>query len=253
MDPEPKKPRTRAQDDDDVVEGEVVDPRRPTRVAADLIREPPTALAHAPATGVVVYAAAAGLASIVPVPFLDSLLTGVARGSAVRRIAARRGVRLSHDARRTLAGVSITRPTGTGAARLLRMALSRALSPIRIASRLEDATATVLSSLLLDHYLATEERRLGAPLDEIEARRIRNAMEAAFSASGLESLRSLPLGALEILVRAARAALALDAEDRGPVERFVDALLDGAADAPSEWIERLRVLFDQALVRERPS
>ena len=235
-----------------MLEGELVDAPK-TRVSRDLARETPTALAHAPASGVVVYAAAAGLASIVPVPFLDSLLTGVARGSAVRRIAARRGVRLSHGARRTLAGVSITRPTGTGAARLLRMALSRALSPVRIASRLEDAGATALSALLLDHYLATEERRVGAPLEDGEALRIRAAMEAAFASGGLESIRGLPLGGLDILVRAAKAAVALDAEDRGPVERFVDALLDAVADAPSEWFERLRVLFDEALVRERPS
>jgi hypothetical protein len=253
VDPEPKKTRPREQTDDDVVEGEVVDARPRTRVSADLVRETPTALAHAPASGVVVYAAAAGLASILPIPFLDGLLTGVARGSAVRRIAARRGVRLSHEARRTLAGVSITRPTGTGTARLLRMALSRALSPIRIASRLEDATATAHSALLLDHYLGTEERRVGAPLEETEARRVRAAMEAAFSSGGLESLRALPLGAVDILMRAAKAAMALDPEDRGPVERFVDALLDAAADAPSEWFERLRVLFDEALVRGRPS
>lgn len=257
MDPEPKKPRPREQTEEaeaEVVEGEVVaTPRPPTRVAATLVRGTPTALAHAPASGVVVYAAAAGMASIIPIPFLDGLVTGVARGSAVRRIAARRGVRLSHEARRTLAGVSITRPTGTGTARLLRIALSRALSPIRIASRLEDAAATALSALLLDHYLLTEERRVGAPIEEREARRVRNAMEEAFSAGGLESLRALPLGALEILMRAARAAMALDPEDRGPVERFVDALLDAAADAPSEWFERLRTLFDEALVRERPS
>lgn len=252
MDSEPKKARPRAHAEDEVVEAEVVDARPPTRVAP-LVRETPRARAHAPASGVVVYAAAAGLASIVPVPFLDGLLTGVARGSAVRRIAARRGVRLSHDARRTLAGVSMTRPTGTGTARLLRMALSRALSPVRIASRLEDAAATALSALLLDHYLATEERRVGAPLEETEARRVRAAMEAAFSSGGLESLKALPLGALEILMRSAKAAMALDAEDRGPVERFVDALLDAVADAPSDWIERLRVLFDEALVRERPS
>jgi hypothetical protein len=249
----PKAAQETALDEEEgvVVEGEVVPAPPPTRV--EIVAQPPRTLTHAPASGVVVYAAAAGLASIVPVPFLDGLLTGVARGSAVRRIAARRGVRLSHEARKTLAGVSITRPTGTGAARLLRMALARAVSPIRIASRLEDAFATVLSSLLLDHYLATEERRVGAPMDDREARRVRTAMEEAFSSSGLESLRSVPLGALEIVVRAAKAAMALDPEDRGPVERFVDALLDGAADAPSEWLERLRVLFDEALVRERPS
>jgi hypothetical protein len=259
VDPERKRAPRPAEPVDDSLDDDLVE-RPETRVHDhdrddDLVHDPrpPTALAHAPASGVVVYAAAAGLASIVPVPFLDGLLTGVARGSAVRRIAARRGVRLSHDARRTLAGVSITRPTGTGTARLLRIALSRAMSPIRIASRLEDATATALSALLLDHYLTTEERRVGAPLEDAEAHRVRTAMEAAFASGGLESLRSLPVGALEILVRAARAAVALDIEDRGPVERFVDALLDGVADAPSEWLERLRVLFDEALVRERPS
>ncbi len=238
------------QADAELVEAEAEDARPRTRVAQELTREPPRTLAQAPTTGVAVYAAAAGLVSIVPIPFIDSVLTGIARGSAVRRIAGRRGVRLTHEARKTLAGISITRPTGTGAARLLRMALSRALSPVRIASRLEDATATVLSSILLDHYLATSDRRRGSPLDEREARRVRDAMEAAFAASGLESLRTLPLGAFEVVASAARAAFAIDAEDRGPVERFVDTLLDGAADAPSEWSERLRVLFDEEFARE---
>jgi hypothetical protein len=234
----------------ELVDAEIEEPRPRTRVAQELTREPPRALAQAPTTGVAVYAAAAGLVSVVPIPFVDGILTGVARGSAVRRIAGRRGVRLTREARKTLASISITRPTGTGAARLLRMALSRALSPIRIASRVEDATATVLSAILLDHYLATSSRRVGSPLDDREARRVRDAMESAFSASGLESLRTLPLGALDVFLGAGRAAFAIDSEDRGPVERFVDTLLDGAADAPSEWSERLRVLFDEALVRE---
>ena len=189
-------PRARELEDAEVEETSV---RPPTRVAVDLSRETPRALATAPSAGVVVYAAAAGLASVVPVPFLDGILSGMARGSAVRRIAARRGVRLTREARRTLAGVSLTRPTGTGTARLLRVALSRALAPVRIASRIEDATATVLCALLLDHYLATRDRRLGAPLDDLEARRVREAMESALAAGGLESLRSLPLGALEVV------------------------------------------------------
>ena len=87
-------------------------------------------------------------------------------------------------------------------------------------------------------------------MDQPEARRVRDAMETAFSASGLESLRTLPLGMLDVMMGAGRAAFAIDSEDRGPVERFVDTLLDGAADAPSEWSERLRVLFDEALAKE---
>src|SRR3972149_2108562 len=52
---------------------------------------PPAARAAGP--GMAIYAAAAGLATAVPVPFVDGVLAGLARGAAMRRTAARRGVR----------------------------------------------------------------------------------------------------------------------------------------------------------------
>jgi hypothetical protein len=41
-----------------------------------------------------------------------------------------------------------------------------------------------------------------------------------------------------------------DLEARGFIERFVDHLLDGAADAPSDVFQRVCDLFDVAMARE---
>ena len=217
--------------------------------SSPLARETPRALSRQGSGGAAVYAAAAGVVSAVPVPFLDGILGGIARGSAMRRVAARRGVRLSREARKVLAHVSLTHSTGSGPARLLRAALSRALAPIRFMSRAEEAGASFLSALVFDHYLQTSERREGAPVGEAEALRIRAAMEAAFTNGGLEALRAVPVGALEALIRAGKDAAKPDLEDRGIVERFMDSLLDGAADAPSDVFSRMCELFDAALLR----
>lgn len=215
--------------------------------AAPLVRETPRALARPSTAGAAVYAAAAGVVSAVPVPFVDGILGGIARGSAMRRVASRRGVRLSREARKVLSQVSLSRSTGSGPARFLRAALSRALAPIRIASRFEEAGATFLAALVFDHYLASSGRRPGAPVGEAEALRVRAAMERAFVDGGLEALRSVPVGTFETLLRAGKDSLQPDLEDRGLVERFVDHLLDGAADAPSDVFQRVCDLFDTAM------
>src|SRR5262245_3462322 len=65
---------------DTEVEAEIVE-------SHEIARETPRALARPATAGVVVYAAAAGAASVVPVPFVDALLARLARGSAMRRVA----------------------------------------------------------------------------------------------------------------------------------------------------------------------
>ncbi len=232
-----------------VIDAEVVDPT-PT---ATLVKETPRALARPSTAGAAVYAAAAGAVSAVPIPFLDGILGGIARGSAMRRVASRRGIRLSREARKVLSQVSLSRSTGTGPARFLRAALSRALAPIRIASRMEEAGATFLAALVFDHYLASSSRRPGAPVGEAEALRVRAAMEQAFVDGGLEALRSVPMGALDTLINAGKDSMQPDLEDRGLVERFVDHLLDGAADAPSDVFQRMCDLFDAAMERSESS
>ncbi len=230
---------------------ETIDPTEPRSGAErpSIGREPPRALARSSTSGAVVYAAAAGALSAVPVPLVDGFLGSMARGSAMRRVASRRGVHLSRQARKTLSQVSLSRPTGRGPGRFIRAALSRALAPIRIASRLEEAAATFLAALVFDHYLATSSRRLGSPVGGAEALQVRAAMEQAFVDGGLEALRAIPMGALEVLYHAGRDSLRPDLEDRGLVERFIDNVLDGAADAPSDVFERVCYLFDAAMLQ----
>jgi hypothetical protein len=75
-------------------------------------------------------------------------------------------------------------------------------------------------------------------------------MEQAWADSGLEALRTIPMGLVDVVARAFKAALQLDTEGRGPVERFVDALLDGAADAPEDLVQRMRDHFDAAMAAQ---
>jgi len=235
-----------SRSEDRIAESMLDDGERPSTLVHGA---PPVALDRPGTSGAVVYATAAGLLAAVPIPLLDGALAGIARGSAVRRVAARRGVRISRDARDVLSRVGITRHVGTGPARLIRIALSRALAPVRIASRIEDASASFFTVVLLDHYLRTGDRRPGAPLGGLEAERVRAAMEDAIAHGGLDALRSVPNGVVELAYRSVRAAIDVDAEDRGPIERLIDTFLDGIADAPAGTIERLTEHFDAAMAR----
>jgi hypothetical protein len=202
----------------------------------------------APRVGV--YAAAAGLATAVPLPFADRVLSGLARGAALRRVAKRHGVRLTRGARDILSGGRVSQdPKG----RWLRSAISSALAPLRIASRVDDAVSTWAAAILLDHHLTTAERPRGAPLSRDEAVAIRHAMDSAEVHAVLEALRLAPSGVARAIGDALRAAVELDTEDRSPVERAVDTLLDAAADSPESILERLRGAFDHAMRQEDES
>lgn len=199
---------------------------------------------------VTVYAAVAGLASAVPVPLLDTVLSELARGAAMRRVAKRHGVVLTPDARAVLAGPGAVHATSTERGRMLKSALATVLAPFRIAARIEDAVGTLLSAVLLDYFLRKPERPRGAALTEAEARRVRAAIERAIADSGFDALKTIPLGLVRVIRRAFDALLSPDAESRSPLERFVDALLDGLADAPDELVDTLIHNFDEALARD---
>lgn len=200
-------------------------------------------------SGMGVYAAAAALSSVVPVPLLDQMLSRLARGAAMRRVARRHGVRLTGEAREVLARTGSPDRRRAISMGLLRRAATRLLPPLRIAARLDDAVETFAAALLLDHYLGRGGREQGAPLGTEEARRVRRAMDEAMGSGPLESLRDAPGGLWRAVVGAGRAAATPDLEDRSPAERLVDALLDAAADAPGELGDDLRGAFDRALGR----
>ena len=119
--------------------------------------------ARAPRVGV--HALATAAAGALPVPGLDRYLRALTRGAALRRVASRRGVRLTPDARRILAAP----PSASSKRRVAGMLLRRFAAPMRLVARAEDATAVLADAHLLDGYLreAAERgwRRRGAPLD----------------------------------------------------------------------------------------
>jgi hypothetical protein len=221
-------------------------PRAPTTV-------PPAhdvALSPGGAEGVLVYAALAGLLASLPVPLLDDLAVGLARGAALRRVARRHGVVLGREARDVLraphaaSGGGVRERSGG----LVRSLLRRAVAPMRALSRVEQVVGTVLAAVLLDHYLARRPRTAGC-VGVAEARRVRAAIDEALSVGAVAVLRDLPSGLRTTLRTATDHAGGVDPEGRRLLERLTDALMDALADAPAAAAERLRAAFDAALAR----
>ncbi len=209
---------------------------------ADPDSEPDVDLA--PSLGV--YAAASGLASAVPILGLDRALGALARGAAIRRVSARRGVRLTREARSIL---SHAPPRANGSARLLGKVLARATAPLRIASRLDDALSTWAIAVLLDHHLASDARPAHAPIGADEARRIQRAASSAEVEGALAVLRATPGSIARTLGDAVRSVGTADQEDRTPAERFADVLLDAVARSPAGARAQLIDAFDAAKAR----
>ncbi|MGE0789567.1 MAG: hypothetical protein AB7S26_28100 [Sandaracinaceae bacterium] len=209
-----------------------------------------TPLARQASASVTVYAAVTGLAGAIPVPLLDSMLGELSRGAAMRRVAARHGVTLTPDARAILAGPGTVGVTSSERGRLVKMALSSVLAPFRVAARLEDAMGTLFAAVLLDHYLARPDRPMGASVTLAEAQRVRSATQIAIGEAGFDALRAVPVGLGGVLKKGFDAARAPDPEGRSIVERFVDAVLDGFADAPVDLLDTLSLQFDRALERD---
>ena len=72
----------------------------------------------------------------------------------------------------------------------------------------------------------------------------------AVEEAGFDALKTIPAGLWQILRRAFDALVNADEEGRSPIERFVDAVLDGFADAPDDLVDALTLQFDLALEQE---
>ncbi len=209
----------------------------------DIARGGRTAVAP-PSASLAVYASAAGIVGFVPLPLVDELLGDLARGSAMRRVAARHNVSLLPEARELLSK-PISRPRKNG--RLLRSIVSRLAAPLRIVSRVEDGATAFASARLLDHYLATSERRLGSAIHLEEAKEIRNAMQRALGETVVRAVRDAPASFFRVVADVARGVTKEDDERRTILERMMDTLLDAAAEAPPNVGDELVGRFEEAL------
>jgi hypothetical protein len=195
-----------------------------------------------------VYAAVSSLVATVPLPILDRWLVTLVRGAAMRRVAERHGVRLTPKARTVLSGTSASNEKSSRARSLVRTAVERVLSPLRVVGRIEDAIGTVIAASLFDYYLATADR--AGPITEAEAKRVRKAIESAEIRGLFLALRSAPGAAADLVTTSVKTVVRAD-DDRTPAERLADALLEGLSRAPDGFLERARLAFDRAL--EEPS
>jgi hypothetical protein len=153
-------------------------------------------------------------------------------------------VRLTPKARTVLSGTSASKQTGSKTRRLVRTAVERVLSPLRVVGRIEDAIGTVIAASLFDYYLATAER--AGPVTEAEAKRVRAAIESAEIRGLFLALRSAPGAAADLVTTSVKTIVESD-DDRTPAERLADALLEGLSRAPDGFLDRARRAFDRAL------
>ena len=203
--------------------------------------------------GVGTNAAAAGLATLIPIPWLDDRVAAIARGSALRRMARRHGVVLTPDARRMLAKPTLEKQTPPGklAARALRFVASRLAAPVRAGGVASETTRTLVFARLLDRYLAEAPargwRQPESALGGTEARRLRVAFGKGMQAIPAEAFESSP----SLLGGAGRGLGTVfsreDAEDRSSLERLVDVLLDGGADSLDTVVDLVWDRFVEAL------
>lgn len=197
---------------------------------------------------VTVYAAAAGLASAVPIPFIDGLVARAARGGAMRRVAKRHGVVLTPGARRVLEQAGTDRDPKVRGYKVVRSIVQRIWLPLVAMDRLEEGLASLASSLLFQRYLEAEGIPSGATIDEFEAQRVRVAIDAALLGGVGDALRAAPEGLRELGRALAQAARTVhDDEGRGRHEAVLDTLLDAIADVPEGVFDTLVARFDRAL------
>lgn len=199
--------------------------------------------------GLGVYAAAAAFLSGIPLPVVDGVLSDAARGAAFRRVAEAHGVRLGAGARSALvAQTYMPKSSGRTLARAARSIAQRAFIPARVATRIEMAARSMVETRLFSLYLDVAPRREGAPLGVHEAERIRAAMNESLR-EGLADVTAALASRLKQAGSALRGLRRADDphDDRAPLERLVDALLDVAADLPLEAQGPLEARFLGAL------
>jgi hypothetical protein len=185
------------------------------------------------------HAALAAAASALPLPIVGGVLGRAARGSALRRILRRHGVRFGPGARAELSRFRV----GSGK-RSLSFVISR-VPGVGMAARLREGVATWIAARLLERHLARSSP--DAVLSEAEARRLREALDGCFEDGFSADMLRLGGQALRLSGRTLGAPFRDDLEGRPPHLRAVDTLLDGLADLPAELFSDFEARFDAAL------
>jgi hypothetical protein len=194
----------------------------------------------------------AGAAGLVPLPYLDDLLSGTVRGGMIRALAERRQVDVDPAAVAELstpAGSRLLSAANLGAlAWGTRRAWRRVAASLLVVRRADEAVQTFQIGTLFDHYCA--QHHVGLGLDAARAAVLRSAMDEAVHAAHRGSVERVfrralraPVVAVAGLIGLPRGARALWLRLRGgPVEPVeIVQLADDAHPAAVEsrgWLRR---------------
>jgi hypothetical protein len=195
-----------------------------------------------------VYALLGASAASVPLPWVPDALLGRVRGSLLHEVATRHGVTLTPEARAVLCdplGVGARRGMVADTLRLVGAAVFfRTLTrfgPAALVWPMTGALRTYVLGHLFDRYLARARTRPSDRVDFEEARRVRTAIDEAFT---------------RVLTLAARAPVPRDPPSaagvgdlRDPTTAFVDSVIRFGVGIPSAFATRLDAAFDEACAR----
>ncbi len=153
---------------------------------------------------VILFAIASGAIGLMPLPLLPEVLLGALRSVMLRRLARRRGVRLTHPGARVITGGRGTREAARrlaalSAALLGARALGRLRRTLLALFRFEEMGHTFLLGTYFDHYLLTLHQ--GDVITTAQAARLRAAALQAHSGALLDVLVVLFRRALADLFR----------------------------------------------------
>jgi hypothetical protein len=188
-----------------------------------------------------VYTAIGASVSAIPLPWVPDSLARRVRGALVHDIAVRHGLSLSREGREVLC-----EPGGAeGPRRLLEQTVrfvvlrvaARALTgigPVSLVWPARSALQTFALGHLFDRYLGLGRVERAVRIDATEARRVRQAVDAALHR------------ALTVDVPPAQAQTVVD-DQRDAATAFVDDLLGLAASLPGRLVARLEAAFDERI------
>jgi uncharacterized protein (DUF697 family) len=137
---------------------------------------------------ILTHSAAAALAGLVPIPYVDEQLPALIRRALIRRLARERHVDLDEDAVREIADGRVPPPGWRSLiglaplARSVRRSIRAAFLAFGVYRRAEAASRTFALGTLFDHYCA--RHHVGIGLDARAARALRERIDRTLAAPG---------------------------------------------------------------------
>lgn len=184
------------------------------------------------------YALMGAVVSAVPLPIIPSSMVARVRGALLHEVASRHGLSLTPEARKALSTSKVAfagRGVVGGAVEFLVLRVLSRLGPLTLLPPLQSALVTFAIGHLFERYVHTARNATAARVDEVEARRVRAAIDRALVLSLTTSAK------LDRLERGAPEEL------RDQLTQVTDSALEVVASLPAWVVRRLESAFDAAI------